>query len=110
MDPIVIATGNPHKVDELRAIFAECGLPVIGLMELPGGASLREPQESGRTFEQNAAIKARRYAAQTGRIRRIFSGLLGTMTLGAVFLVIKAFEYHHKYVDGLIPGVKKASW
>jgi cytochrome c oxidase subunit III len=44
------------------------------------------------------------HAAQTGRIRRIFSSLLATMTLGTVFLVIKAFEYYHKYMDGLIPG------
>lgn len=68
MDPIVIATGNPHKVDELRAIFAEQGVPVVGLMDLPGGSALREPEETGRTFEENAAIKARSYAARTGRI------------------------------------------
>lgn len=67
MDPIVIATGNPHKVDELRAIFAEQAIPVVGLMDLPGGPDLREPEETGRTFEENATIKARAYAAQTGR-------------------------------------------
>ena len=54
----------------------------------------------GSSFTMVMAV----HAAQTGRIRRIFSGLLATMTLGTVFLVIKGFEYHHKYVDGLIPG------
>jgi cytochrome c oxidase subunit 3 len=44
------------------------------------------------------------HAAQTGRVRRIFSSLLGTMTLGSVFLVIKGFEYHHKFIEGLVPG------
>lgn len=29
--------------------------------------------------------------------------LVGTIVLGLVFLVIKAYEYHHKYEHGLIP-------
>lgn len=66
MDPIVIATGNPHKVDELRAIFAREGVPVIGLRDLPG--QFNEPEEPGATFEENAVIKALAYARQTGRI------------------------------------------
>lgn len=68
MDPIVIATGNPHKVDELRTIFARVEIPVLGLRDLPGHGSLVEPTESGSTFAENAAIKARAYAAQTGRL------------------------------------------
>lgn len=67
MEPIVIATGNPHKVAELRAIFAEAGIPVVGLRDLPGGDALHEPEEHGSTFEENASIKARAYAQQTGR-------------------------------------------
>lgn len=72
MPPIVLATANPHKVDELRAIFAAAGISVIGLNDLPpecvppGG--LREPEETGTTFEANATIKALSYAAQTGRV------------------------------------------
>ncbi len=65
MDPIVIATGNPHKVEELRAIFAEQAIPILGLRDLPG--PFTEPDEHGRTFEENAAIKALSYASQTGR-------------------------------------------
>src|SRR5262245_49746381 len=68
MDPIVIATGNPHKVDELRAIFAAQGVPVVGLRDLPGWQDFREPEEQGTTFEGNARIKAASYAAQTGRL------------------------------------------
>jgi cytochrome c oxidase subunit 3 len=28
-----------------------------------------------------------------------------TMVLGSVFLGIKMYEYHHKFVEGLVPGV-----
>ncbi len=72
MLPIVLATANPHKVDELRAIFAAAGIDVIGLNDLPPecipAGGLREPEETGRTFEENATIKALSYAKQTGRV------------------------------------------
>jgi XTP/dITP diphosphohydrolase len=68
IDPIVIATGNPHKVEELRAIFAAHQIPVVGLNDLPGHESFHEPDEPGATFEENARIKALSYAAQTGRL------------------------------------------
>ncbi|MDP1661759.1 MAG: non-canonical purine NTP pyrophosphatase [Phycisphaerales bacterium] len=66
---VVLATGNPHKVDELRAIFAasNAGVRVVGLSDLPGHP-FPEPQETGTTFEQNAAIKALAYANATGRL------------------------------------------
>jgi XTP/dITP diphosphohydrolase len=64
--PLVIATGNPHKVEELRAIFGERGIQVVGLRDL--GGEFREPEEVGKTFEENARIKATSYAAQTGRV------------------------------------------
>jgi XTP/dITP diphosphohydrolase len=66
--PIVLATGNPHKVEELRAIFENVGLgvPIVGLSELPG-YPFAEPSETGATFEQNATIKALAYARATGR-------------------------------------------
>lgn len=43
-------------------------------------------------------------AAQLGRARQIVAWVGATMTLGTVFLVIKGFEYHHKWVHHLIPG------
>ncbi len=66
-EPVVLATGNPHKIEELRAILAECGIRTIGLNEVAGGP-FAEPQETGTTFEQNATIKALAYARQTGHI------------------------------------------
>lgn len=68
---IVIATGNPHKVEEMSRIFADpalglapLGLELVGLSELPG-SPFPEPTESGTTFEQNATVKALAYAAAT---------------------------------------------
>jgi XTP/dITP diphosphohydrolase len=68
---IVLATGNLHKVGEMREVFAREGLgalgvEVVGLADLPGAGTFCEPHEHGTTFEENAAIKAVSYAAQTG--------------------------------------------
>lgn len=62
--PITIATANPGKVAELRPIFAELGLAVVGLADL--GVATTEPEEVGGSFEANATIKAVSYARQTG--------------------------------------------
>jgi XTP/dITP diphosphohydrolase len=62
---IVIATGNPHKVDEIRAVLAPMGFTVVALPEL-GRPVPAEPDEPGVTFEENARIKARYYAAAIG--------------------------------------------
>jgi XTP/dITP diphosphohydrolase len=63
---IVVATGNPHKVEEIRAILAPLGVVLRGLDEV--GGPFPEPEETGRTFEANARIKAVAYAKATGRV------------------------------------------
>jgi XTP/dITP diphosphohydrolase len=63
---IVVATGNPHKVEEIRAILAPLGIVSRGLDEV--GGPYPEPDETGRTFEANARIKAIAYAKVTGRV------------------------------------------
>lgn len=67
MPDLVLATSNPHKVEELRALLARAGLPgrILGLNDLQFFRPLREPEETGRTFEENAVIKATAYASQT---------------------------------------------
>ena len=42
--------------------------------------------------------------AQLGKRRLIVLFLILTVVLGSVFLVVKGFEYHHKFVDHHIPG------
>jgi cytochrome c oxidase subunit III len=44
------------------------------------------------------------HAARLGRNRMVVIYLLATMFLGAVFLFIKGIEYHHKWVEHLVPG------
>lgn len=58
---LVLATGNPHKLEELRRILG----PQLDGFELeahPGPA----PVEDGESFAENALIKARAAAAHTG--------------------------------------------
>lgn len=67
MNDICLATGNRHKVEEMRALFADLpGVRLLSLSEV--GVSTHEPSETGATFEENAAIKAVSYAEQTGML------------------------------------------
>ena len=43
------------------------------------------------------------HAARDAHRRQLIALLSATVLLGAVFLGIKAYEYHHKYVEHLIP-------
>jgi XTP/dITP diphosphohydrolase len=61
---VLLATSNPHKVSEVRAILGPLGIEVRSLAEL--GRDYPEPIEDGHTFEDNARIKARGYAAMVG--------------------------------------------
>jgi XTP/dITP diphosphohydrolase len=66
--PLLLATANPHKVAELRAIFASAGIPVECLADIPSGRDIPEPVEHAHTFLDNAAIKAREYARAAARV------------------------------------------
>ena len=59
---VVVATGNPHKLDEIRAILAGFHLDLVSMREF----GVPEPVEDGDTFEANALIKARACARATG--------------------------------------------
>jgi XTP/dITP diphosphohydrolase len=64
---LVLATHNPHKLGELRAILGPAmpGLDLDTVVTAPDlGAA--EPVEDGLTFAANALIKARALAAATG--------------------------------------------
>lgn len=58
---VVLATHNPHKVEELRRIL-EPALPGVEVL----GYSGPEPVEDGASFAENSLIKARAAAAHTG--------------------------------------------
>ena len=67
---IVVASGNPHKVQEISAIFEQEGLGewvrFLSLSDV--GGPFKEPAETARTFQENARIKAVAYAALTNRM------------------------------------------
>ena len=44
------------------------------------------------------------HAAQTGKNKLLTLFLVLTMALAGGFLVVKTFEYHHKFEEGVIPG------
>lgn len=59
---VVIATHNAGKLVEMRELLAPFGVAVVSAGEL----GLPEPDETGTTFAENAAIKAHAAAQATG--------------------------------------------
>ena len=59
---LVIATHNPGKLAEMRDLLAPYGIDAISAGEL----KLKEPDETGMTFRDNARIKAEAAAKATG--------------------------------------------
>lgn len=60
MDKIIFATGNEHKMVEIRMILEDLGMEVLSQREAGIEA---EVVEDGTTFEENALIKAKGIAA-----------------------------------------------
>ena len=59
---LVIASHNPGKVREIRALLAPYGIAPVSAAEL----DLPEPEETGTTFVANAELKARQAADLSG--------------------------------------------
>ena len=57
--PLIVATGNPGKLQEFRALLADMPFDLLSLGEL----GLASPEENGATFLENALLKARHAAA-----------------------------------------------
>ncbi|MDG5768106.1 RdgB/HAM1 family non-canonical purine NTP pyrophosphatase [Balneolales bacterium ANBcel1] len=60
---LVLATGNPAKVTELNDLLKGSGIRVRSLTEVAGPCEI---EETGRTLEENAEIKARFVFDKTG--------------------------------------------
>ena len=60
---LVLATGNPHKVRELRALLRPWRIPLCSLADFPRVATV---DENGHTLAENARRKATGYAAALG--------------------------------------------
>ena len=59
---LVIASHNPGKLREIADLLAPFGIEVVSA----GALGLPEPEETGTTFEDNAALKARASATGAG--------------------------------------------
>jgi XTP/dITP diphosphohydrolase len=53
-DRLVVASHNPGKVKEIRELIEPFGIATLGAAEL----GLAEPEETGTSFAENAALKA----------------------------------------------------
>jgi XTP/dITP diphosphohydrolase len=62
---LLIATTNRHKIREITQLLARAP---IDLVTLDGWPPLPAPEETGRTFEDNARAKAHYYARVTGEL------------------------------------------
>lgn len=60
---IIVASNNPHKVEELRQLLGDGPWTLTALSEHSG---VTVPPETGLTFAANAVFKAEAVAAQTG--------------------------------------------
>ena len=60
---LLLATRNPHKVEEFRRLLAPAGIAVE-----PLAPNVQLPPEDGATYAENAMPKARAAAAATGQV------------------------------------------
>lgn len=60
---LLIATKNAGKIKELIKLLADSPIILRSLNDFP---NVSEPEETGLTFQENAALKAKYYALQTG--------------------------------------------
>ena len=61
--PLLLGSSNPGKLREMRELLAGMTYRVVA----PGDVGLRgAPAETGATFMENAVLKARHYASESG--------------------------------------------
>ncbi len=102
---LLLATTNPGKLAEIRELCAGRPVTVLSLADLP---AIGEPEETGETFEDNAALKARYYDAHLARPAAAL--LAGRAPASPAPRVLTVAEDSGLVVDGLggEPGVRSA--
>ena len=63
---LLIATSNPHKIEEIMAVVREIGADIELLSLKDAGVDVPEPVEDQPDFAGNALLKAMYYAEQSG--------------------------------------------
>ena len=64
MKDLVLATRNPKKVEEIKALLADVPVRILSLRDFP---DVPETPETGATFAENAELKAKAAALATGK-------------------------------------------
>lgn len=112
---LVVATHNVDKINEYKSLF--CNIPIIMKTAIELGVS--EPEENGKTFAENAYIKAKNTAEKTGKLSlgedsgltinalNGFPGIITGRWAKDIGSYKKAFQELEKKLDGLS---KKASF
>jgi len=59
MHTLLLATSNPHKLEEFRTIFSDVPLRLLSLNDVQLNVDV---EETGNTFAENAELKGRAYA------------------------------------------------
>ena len=59
---VVLASSNSGKIREIADLFSDLGIAVIPQSDF----DIESPPETGRTFVENALLKARHAAQRTG--------------------------------------------
>lgn len=95
---LLVATGNPNKLREIRQLLAGVPVTLHSLAELP---QVAEPEETGRTFQDNARLKASYYAQH-----------LASAALPWAVSALTVAEDSGLVIDGLDgePGVRSARY
>lgn len=84
---LLVATGNPGKLKEIRRLLADSAVQVVGLDAYP---ELPEVVEDGDSFAANACKKAQQMAAATGCLTLADDSGLVVEALGGAPGVISA--------------------
>lgn len=76
---LLVATGNPGKLREFAGMLEGVSFDLVSLADVGIGD---EVQETGATFEENAALKATGYAAMSGMLTLADDSGLEVQALG----------------------------
>ncbi len=76
---LLVATGNAGKLRELRQLLAGVPVTLLSLNDCDAGPEI---EETGTTFEENAALKAKGYARRTGLLTMADDSGLAVDALG----------------------------
>ena len=99
---VVYRTHGKAANDAFAAGSEHLGQSIGTMQHVPFLGGLNTVILLGSSFTMALAVRAAQVGDKPSLVRQL--GL--TMILGTVFLCVKAYEYHHDWELGMIPGIK----